>query len=239
MKRIIRLTESDLTRIVKRIIMEEQCSAPPQWLMNYQLDGKLGKGECSNWEWRKDTYTFLFINPKVKILILSINPNEIEEDQLNELKQIFGEPKITEKYYTFKYTFSNQEDGGDLNQTLDKLQGKVPWIASLNESDIRRILENAFTKMRRRDGEPIVRKTDLVKGVIHDLSMKMPKEYGLDEYEGDDNIPEYLMPYLDEISEVVSNIDTMLIWDAVYESLDTPEINDLIDKIVDEYGEDN
>jgi hypothetical protein len=31
----------------------------------------------------------------------------------------------------------------------------------------------------------------------------------------------------------------MLIWDAVYESLDTPEINDLIDKIVDEYGEDN
>jgi hypothetical protein len=239
MKRIIRLTESDLTRIVKRIIMEEQCSAPPQWLMNYQLDGKLGKAECSNWEWRKDTYTFLFINPKVKILILSINPNEIEEDQLNELKQIFGEPKITEKYYTFKYTFSNQEDGGDLNQTLDRLQGKVPWISSLNESDIRRILENAFTKMRRRDGEPIVRKTDLVKGVIHDLSMKMSKEYGLDEYEGDDNIPEYLMPYLDEISEVVSNIDTMLIWDAVYESLDTPEINDLIDKIVDEYGEDN
>jgi hypothetical protein len=117
-------------------------------------------------------------------------------------------------------------------------------IIRLTESDLTRIvkqsiLENAFTKMRRRDGEPIVRKTDLVKGVIHDLSMKMSKEYGLDEYEGDDNIPEYLMPYLDEISEVVSNIDTMLIWDAVYESIDTPEINDLIDKIVDEYGEDN
>jgi hypothetical protein len=117
-------------------------------------------------------------------------------------------------------------------------------VIRLTENDLTRIvkqsiLENAFTKMRRRDGEPIVRKTDLVKGVIHDLSMKMSKEYGLDEYEGDDNIPEYLMPYLDEISEVVSNIDTMLIWDAVYESLDTPEINDLIDKIVDEYGEDN
>jgi len=117
-------------------------------------------------------------------------------------------------------------------------------VIRLTENDLTRIvkqsiLENAFTKMRRRDGEPIVRKTDLVKGVIHDLSMKMSKEYGLDEYEGDDNIPEYLMPYLDEIAEVVSNIDTMLIWDAVYESLDTPEINDLIDKIVDEYGEDN
>ena len=244
MRRTIRLTERDLSRLVRRIIMEEQCSAPPQWLMNYRLDGKLGKSDCSNWEWRKDTYTFLWVNPKGKILILSINPNEIEEGQLNELKQIFGEPKITEKYYTFKYTFSNQEDGGDLNQTLDKLQGKVPWIASLNESDIRRIvkqsiLENDFNKMRRRDGEPILRKTDLVKGVMQDLSMKMSKEYGLDEYEGDDNIPEYLMPYLDEISEVVSNIDTMLIWDAVYESLDTPEINDLIDKIVDEYDEDN
>ena len=117
-------------------------------------------------------------------------------------------------------------------------------VIRLTENDLTRIvkqsiLENAFTKMRRRDGEPIVRKTDLVKGVIHDLSMKMSKEYGLDEYEGDDNIPEYLMPYLDEISEVVSNIDTMLIWDAVYESLDTPEINDLIDKIVYEYDEDN
>jgi hypothetical protein len=120
------------------LIMEEQCAAPPQWLMDYQLDGKLGKSDCSNWSWRKDTYTFLFINPIGKILILSINPNELEkcsccggETQLNELKQIFGEPKITEKYYTFKYTFSNQEDGGDLNQTLDRLQGKIPWIASL------------------------------------------------------------------------------------------------------------
>jgi len=113
------------------IIMEEQCAAPPQWLMDYQLDGKLGKSDCSNWEWRKDTYTFLWVSPKDKILILSTSPNEIEEEQLNELKQIFGAPKITEKYYTFKYTFSNQEDGGDLNQTLDRLQGKIPWIASL------------------------------------------------------------------------------------------------------------
>ena len=114
----------------------------------------------------------------------------------------------------------------------------------LTERDLSRIvkqviLENRFTKMIRRDGEPILRKTDLVKGVMQDLSMKMSKEYGLDEYEGDENIPEYLIPYLDEIAEVVSNIDTMLIWDAVYESLDTPEINDIIDKIVDEYGEDN
>ena len=117
-------------------------------------------------------------------------------------------------------------------------------VVRLTESDLTRIvkqviLENDFTKMKRRDGEPIVRKTDLVKGVMQDLSMKMSKEYGLDEYEGDDNIPEYLIPYLDKIAEVVSNIDTMLIWDAVYESLDTPEINDLIDKIVYEYDEDN
>jgi hypothetical protein len=140
----IRLTESELIRLVKRIIKEEECSAPPQWLMDYQLDGKLGKSDCSNWEWRKDTYTFLWVSPKDKILILSISPNEIEEEQLNELKQIFGEPKITEKYYTFKSTFSDPEDGGDLNQTLDKLQGKIPWLTSLNESNIRRIVKKIF-----------------------------------------------------------------------------------------------
>ena len=75
---------------------------------------------------------------------MSISPNETEEGQLNELKEIFGEPKITEKYYTFKSTFSDPEDGGDLNQTLDKLQGKIPWMTSLNESDIRRIEEKTI-----------------------------------------------------------------------------------------------
>jgi len=37
----------------------------------------------------------------------------------------------------------------------------------------------------------------------------------------------------------VSNIDTMPIWDAVYEALDTPEIHNLIGKIVSEYNQNN
>ena len=117
-------------------------------------------------------------------------------------------------------------------------------IIRLTERDLSRIvkqvvLESEFTKMRRRDGEPILRKMDLVKSVISDISMEMSNEYGLDEYDGVNNIPDYIVPYLDEISEAVSNIDTMPIWDAVYEALDTPEIHNLIGKIVSEYNQNN
>jgi len=99
--------------------------------------------------------------------------------------------------------------------------------------------ENRFTKMRRRDGEPIVKNMDLVMSVLSDLSLRMADEYDLEEFDRHTNIPEYLLPYLDEIAEVVSNIDTLLIWDAVYESLDTPEVNELINRIVSDYGENN
>jgi len=117
-------------------------------------------------------------------------------------------------------------------------------IIRLTERDLSRIvkqvvLESEFTKMRRRDGEPILRKMDLVKSIISDISTEMSNEYGLDEYDGVNNIPDYIVPYLDEISEAVSNIDTMPIWDAVYEALDTPEIHNLIVKIVSEYNQDN
>jgi hypothetical protein len=120
----------------------------------------------------------------------------------------------------------------------------------LTERDISRIVkqvisedmfssENRFTKMRRRDGEPIVKNMDLVMSVLSDLSLRMADEYDLEEFDRHTNIPEYLLPYLDEIAEVVSNIDTLLIWDAVYESLDTPEVNELINRIVSDYGENN
>lgn len=120
----------------------------------------------------------------------------------------------------------------------------------LTERDITRIVkqvisenmfssENRFTKMRRRDGEPIVKKMDLVMSVISDLSMRMADEYDLEEYDGHGNLPEYVLPYLDEIAEVVSNIDTSIIWDAVYEALDNSEVNELINRIVSDYDENN
>ena len=143
MKRIIRLTESDLTRIVKRVIKEGECVEPPQWLLSYKINNKLGKSDCSNWEWRKDTYTFLWISLKDKLLILSVSPDDA---LLNTFKPILGDPKITEKYYTFKYNFSNQESGGDLNRVLDKLQGKIPWISQLKESDLTRIVKRLMSE---------------------------------------------------------------------------------------------
>jgi hypothetical protein len=65
---------------------------------------------------------------------------------LNTFKPILGDPKITEKYYTFKYNFSNQESGGDLNRVLDKLQGKIPWISQLKESDLTRIVKRLMSE---------------------------------------------------------------------------------------------
>ena len=75
--------------------------------------------------------------------------------------------------------------------------------------------------------------------VISDLSMRMSDEYDLEEYDGHGNLPEYVLPYLDEIAEVVSNTDTSIIWDAVYEALDNSEVNELINRIVSDYDEDN
>ena len=71
----------------------------------------------------------------------------------------------------------------------------------LTERDISRIVkqvisedmfssENRFTKMRRRDGEPIVKNMDLVMSVLSDLSLRMADEYDLEEFDRHTNIPE-------------------------------------------------
>ena len=130
MKRTIRLTESDLARIIKRIIKEEECVAPPQWLQDYTIDGKKGKTDCSNWSWRKDDMQFLYVFISKEgdhELNLSVAVADIPEvgDGVQKLTNIFGsEPKIKDngKYYFFSTGFESLEEGGDLNQLLNNLQ---------------------------------------------------------------------------------------------------------------------
>ena len=118
-------------------------------------------------------------------------------------------------------------------------------IVRLTESDINRIVKNvikesAYYKIIRRDGEPIVRQLDLVQSVLSDLSTKLSEEYGTEEYEfGSTYVPEHLRPYLHAISDVVSNMDTQEIWDAVYDVIGKDyDINELLDEIVDNYKKD-
>ena len=118
------------------IIMEEQCAAPPNWLETYKIDGKLGKQSCSNWEWRDkiDGNKFLWISFTQGFFALGIYSDSVTDEELQELLNIFGMSEIEpgeDDSYRFQYNFSNTEEGGDLNQKLDKLQGKIPWIASL------------------------------------------------------------------------------------------------------------
>jgi hypothetical protein len=155
MKRTIRLTESDLTRIIKRIIKEEECIAPPQWLQDYTIDGKKGKTDCSNWSWRKDDMQFLYVFISMEgdhELNLSVAVADIPEEGggVQKLTNIFGsEPKIKQngKYYFFSAGFESLEEGGDLNQLLDNLQGKVAWMESLQERYLRNLMKKVIREM--------------------------------------------------------------------------------------------
>jgi hypothetical protein len=151
MSKIIRLTESQFTTIIKKVIKEQyssSCVIPPDWLSNYTIDGKYGNNSCSSWRWG-DTTTigaliFLDIRFKDQKLYLSMDL-DTDEEIIEEITKIFRMKQATIKegnYYWF-YDFqalpvpnSNQPlppKNGDLNQILDKLQGKIPWIKDLKD----------------------------------------------------------------------------------------------------------
>jgi len=144
---INRLTERDLSRIVKRVVNEEECLSPPSWLETYKIDGRLGKQQCSNWEWRdkRDDNKFLWISFNQGFFALGIYSDSVTDEELEELLDIFGMSETEsgeDDTYRFQYNFSDTEEGGDLNQKLDELQGgKIPWISTFNESYIRKMIK--------------------------------------------------------------------------------------------------
>lgn len=145
MKKIVRLTENDLIRLVKRVISEtidSNCSKPVDWLLNYKIGGKLGKQECSEFRWDKNTYEFLAIQLRDQMVFLSISVEDIDEDKAQELANLFkmSTPKLVhfKKYYSFGMEYTSAEQGGDLNNLLNSLQGKIPFLSSTNESFLRK-----------------------------------------------------------------------------------------------------
>ena len=134
MKKIVRLTESDLVRLVKRVIREGECIAPPEWLMSYTIDGKKGKSDCSNWNWRATDYLFVWVSIKDKMLTVTTDL-ELDETSKNAISTAMGvEPKKREGKLNWVKNFTSFEEGGDLNRMLDGLQGHIPWISTLRES---------------------------------------------------------------------------------------------------------
>jgi hypothetical protein len=139
-----RLTERDLSRIVRRVIKEEECTAPPEWLMNFKIDGKVGTSDCSNWNWRASEILFVWISLKDKMLSVTTEL-DLDETSKEEITAAMGvQPKTKLKTLNWVKTFSSSEEGGDLNITLNGLQGNIPWMSMLNEMDIRRIVRRVI-----------------------------------------------------------------------------------------------
>ena len=130
MKRIIRLTESDLTRIVRQIIKEEECLETPKWLENFTIGQSKMNVVCSYLTWYSDGY-----NDGSEVgfkVLVDLDKMQLEvtvcsmDDTLDDLESILlGRPGTNPSNGCpeFKYKFSSSEENGDLNGMLDKIKG--------------------------------------------------------------------------------------------------------------------
>jgi len=112
----------------KKILFEEECIEVPEWLLNYELNGNKGNVDCSDFSWRKSTTVFLVINLKDKEIYLTTRTKETDEYDLENLKEVMGEPKVKNENYNFLKKYISNEKKEDLNAILDLLQSKIPWM---------------------------------------------------------------------------------------------------------------
>ena len=145
MKRIIRLTESDLTRIVRRVLKEEECLEPPKWLQDFTFGQAKMDVICSYLTWHSNGYNDnRDETPGFKVLV-DLRKMELEvtimsmDDILEDLEDILGEPKESPfGLPLFKYEYRDEEDGGDLYHTLYNIREILLSSNNLKESYRRR-----------------------------------------------------------------------------------------------------
>lgn len=109
----------------------------------------------------------------------------------------------------------------------------------LNESDIKKIIrevisEGSFINLKRRGGFKIT-EIDILSSIIEEISTVLEdRGYELDTFYGiNQPIPEYLKPYLDEITDIMSSLNfDQIIWDAVISQIaDSELVYRIINKI--------
>jgi len=152
MKRIVRLTESDLTRIVRRVIKEEECLETPKWLVNFTIGQSKMNVVCNYLTWYSKDYDE---GSGFKVLV-DLEKTELAvtvcsmDDTLGGLKSISGgkqETNPSNECPEFIYTFSNSKENGDLNRMLDNIKDILSSdVNKLKESDLTRIVRRVINE---------------------------------------------------------------------------------------------
>ena len=101
----------------------------------------------------------------------------------------------------------------------------------LNETDIKKIIrkvisEGSFNNLKRRGGWKIT-EVDVLSSIIEEVSTVLQdRGYEVDDYYGiNQPIPEYLRPYLNEITDITNTLNfEQIIWDAVIDQIADSEL---------------
>lgn len=177
MKKIIKLTESDLTRIIKRIINEEQCLEPPQILLDYEIGSSKFKYTCNTYHliynfasYIKDQTKFgfaIYIELELKKGMLQFDKTNLNNNLpsvINNLKSILGGefigPResfdVGDNKARFNFTF---EDDADLETKLNGIKSQLDPL--LTESNLTNILKRIIKEIK--DPEPVITGTRTAK----------------------------------------------------------------------------
>jgi len=175
MKRIVRLTESDLTRIVRRVIKEEECLETPKWLVNFTIGQSKMSVVCNYLTWYSKDYNE---GSGFKVLV-DLEKTELAvtvcsmDGTLGGLKSISGGKKGTNpsnECPEFIYTFSNSKENGDLNRMLDNIKDILSSdVNKLKESDLTRIVKETINENINQSSEDFRSISRRVSSALDDL----------------------------------------------------------------------
>jgi len=245
MKRIIRLTESDLTRIVRQIIKEEECLETPKWLENFTIGQSKMSVVCNYLTWRYPEDSD-YEEGGFRVLV-DLNKMKLEvtvckmDDILIKLESILGKPGMNEwkGCPEFIYEFSDSEENGDLNDVLDEIKD-ILSVNQLKEAYLSRFTKRRISEMEDEDFMRVADKNWEDRDEdddYKDRSMYSPY-YGDDEEWGQTDLgEESLQDLIEEARDILENELGFSI-DAINEMDEFDIVDALHDHMYDELAYD-